>query len=494
MADNGGNHAANGAVENGGDHALAVAVAAANGGDPDLDHAVAAANGPVGNGGNHAANGAVENGGNPAPAPAAVEDGGNPAPGLAVAADGGEAVAPALRNIPQEALYHVLLRLPVAEVARCRTQCRLWRDVPSTQAFREDHHHFDHGRSMPLFFFHLDHQAVPLDDQVRVNLRAVDIRGRTSLPVMRFSHLDPALPIVDPRVFRIEGSCDGILLLSYGARLYACNPCTRRWARLPPLHHLGDIVGFYVGGLAFQREYRVLYHRGHQDAGCRYWVFSLHFPEQEGRDIGRPADSEAVRLVLAGGVSPSCEMPPVMVDDFLHWLPQVHQDNSYVLMFNTIDELFRWIPPPMVQEGDRVVQVEGDQLLEINGRLAMTLVASRSVEVWLLYRAYGVEFWIWTYKIGLPEAAIRDHHGYDEQDELSAAVFVVSEERTVLIQCTHALLQCDAIGTVLQTYQLAGNCTVLSGYMLRESLILHAFLPLRPSDATDGDPPFFQAP
>jgi hypothetical protein len=56
---------------------------------------------------------------------------------------------------------------------------------------------------------------------------------------------------------------------------------------------------------------------------------------------------------------------------------------------------------------------------------------------------------------------------------------------------TVPLLQCDTTGTLLQTYQLADNRTILSRYMLQESLILYTFLPLRPNV---GDPPFFQAP
>ncbi|KAL6634202.1 hypothetical protein ACP70R_026873 [Stipagrostis hirtigluma subsp. patula] len=534
MADCGGDHAA-GTAAGGGDPDIAVGVAAANGavengGDAALAPAAAAANGAAEIGGNppaaalavEEAHGPAEDGGNPAAAaPAAeeahgpVDDGANPAPPLAVAAAGGEAV-----GIPEEALHIVLLRMPAAEIARCRTICRLWRDLPNTKDFLGHHVMRDHVRSMPLVFYRPDHQAAPPGNQavpvdgrvVRVNLRAVDIRGRAVLPVMRFSHLDPALPVGDPRVFRIEGSCDGVLLLSYDARLYACNPCTRRWARLPPLHRLGDIVGFYVVlfvddglGLGAEMEYRVLYHSG-QDADRSYWIFPFFFPElpQEGRDIGRPADLEAVRLVLARGISPSRETPPVKAGRCLHWLPQPYQkvqNNSYVLVFNTDSEhgRFHWIPPPVVEEDGRVLQVKGDQLLEIDGRVAMTLVSPRLVQVWVLHDGPNNmgEFWVWTYRIDLPVAAIRDYRGYDvhgPQETLTAAVFVVSEGRNVLIQCTHALLQCDARGNVLQTYQLAGHCILLSGYLLQDSLVQPPVLQLRQGDAHNGDPPFFQAP
>ncbi|KAF0934090.1 hypothetical protein E2562_022762 [Oryza meyeriana var. granulata] len=322
---------------------------------------------------------------------------------------------------------------------------------------------------MPLFFYRLDHQVAQLDnpDLVRVHLRSVDIAARESRPVIRFVHADPALPIVDPRVFTIEGSCDGILLLSYHTRLYACNPCTRRWGRLPPLHVDNDIIGFYGHGPFNKREYRVLYHPKIQEPDRRYWIFSLSFLDQPVRYIGRPTNLEAIDLVLAHGIVPSYWMPPTTIEHRVHWRPQVAQDNSNVLMFDTIAEAFRWIPPPRQLEGTRWVEVEGDQLLEINGMLAMTLISQTLVDVWVL-----------------------------QEGEIfgGSTVLVVSQERDVLAQCPHIILQTDNGGNVLKFYTLAGHLTVLSRYTLQESLLMHAFLPMQQGDAIDGDPPFLQGP
>lgn len=76
--------------------------------------------------------------------------------------------------------------------------------------------------------------------------------------------------------------------------------------------------------------------------------------------------------------------------------------------------------------------------------------------------------------------------GYDDEGFVSAAVFAVSQERNVLAQCPAMMLQCDTEGNVLRFYSLR--------YMLQESLLTHAFLPMRQEDAIDGDPPFFQGP
>ncbi|GJN21270.1 hypothetical protein PR202_gb08733 [Eleusine coracana subsp. coracana] len=142
------------------------------------------------------------------------------------------------------------------------------------------------------------------------------------------------------------------------------------------------------------------------------------------------------------------------------------------------------------------MQVEREQLLEINGRLAMIAGASTVVSVWVLQDYIG-QAWAYEYQIQLPVAAIQASLGYVATPGPYAAyalVFAVSQDRNVLVQCTHALLQCDANGTLLQTYQLPANRTILSRYMLQESLLQHDFLPLRDTDAHDGDPPFFQAP
>ncbi|BAF08987.1 uncharacterized protein [Oryza sativa Japonica Group] len=391
-----------------------------------------------------------------------------------------------LRRVEVDALHQVLLRMPAAEVARCSGVCRRLRDLIATDSFRRGHQRHRSRHPMPLFFYRLDHWAFP--DRVRVHLRAVDVAARETHPVICFSHADADLRSADPRVFTIEGSCDGILLLSYHTRLYACNPSTRRWRRLPPLHDDHVIVGFYGHGAIDEREYRVLYHTARP--GCRYWVFSLSFfPDQPPRDIGRPADLEAVRAVLAEGISPSYEMPPVAIAHRLHWRAQAASLN--VLVFDTVAESFGWIPPPNQQEGNQMIPVEGDQLLEINGRLAMTLVSQTTVDVWVLQEG---EAWEHHYQISLPVDLLNVFGGYDDEGFVSAAVFAVSQERNVLAQCPAMMLQCDTEGNVLMFYSLAGHLTVLSRYMLQESLLAHAFLPMRQEDAIDGDPPFFQGP
>uniref|UniRef100_A0ACD5XEC1 Uncharacterized protein n=1 Tax=Avena sativa TaxID=4498 RepID=A0ACD5XEC1_AVESA len=429
-----------GGLEDGGDHALA------NGGGHGLaDHAPA-------NGGDQAA--AMEAGG-------AVGNGGLQ---VMVAPDG---VVPAQPD--PDALYQVFLCLPAQEIARCRRVCRLWRDMTSTEAFRREHHRHRYRTPMPLFFFQ---GPGPFD------LRAVDIRDRVSRPVIRYSS--------HHEVLRIHGSCAGILLVSSGDRLYACNPCTRRWVHLPPLHDVFCIIGFYASGVFGNFECKILY-RDRLEPDCEYGIYELG-PAAALRNIGRPgpAGADDLDLVLANGIAPSYMFPPVFVGNFLHWLPRATRDNVNrdVLMFHTGAESFVFIPPPGT--------VLGDQLFEIDQHLAMAVLGSPS-RVDVCVRSNITELWSRRYSIRLPMYEINLNDGYHFTGRLTAGVFAVAHDRNTLVQCPGILLQSDALGAVLQRYQLADYQTFLYRHAIQESLLLHPdILPMQDTDAVDDDPPFFR--
>jgi hypothetical protein len=272
--------------------------------------------------------------------------------------NGPDNVAAAHASMGNAALYLAFLCLPAQEIARCRRVCRLWRDITSTEVFRRHHHDHRYRTPMPLFYF--------LDPTLaRLNLRAVDMRDRVSRPVIRY-----ARPFNE--VLRIHGSCAGILLLSSGRRLFALNPSTRRWGRLPPLHVYHDIIGFYM---TTRGDFRVLCHdHDLSKLGCAYSVVTLGTAAPPPRCIGRPCPDE-LDPVLARGIAPSYRIPPVFFRGYLHWLPQAAQGNSDVLMFNIFTETFSSIPPPSFQEGGEDIPVAGRQLFEIDDHLAMTVIS-----------------------------------------------------------------------------------------------------------------------
>ncbi|KAM0889534.1 hypothetical protein ACQ4PT_027658 [Festuca glaucescens] len=343
----------------------------------------------------------------------------------------GMGIAMANASMGNPALYLALLCFPTREIARCRRVCRLWRDITSTVTFRR-HHHDHHFRTlMPLFFF-LDPKLVC------INLRAVDICNRESRPVIRFTRRRS-----NHGLFRVHGSCASILLLSYGPRLYACNPCTRRWARLLPLHLHHDIIGFYVThahGPGGDFEFKVLYH-DRMGIGCVYWIFTLGAASALARRcFFRPCSIE-LDPWLALGIAPSHKIPPVFSRGFLHWPPKAAQHNDNVIMFDVVAEAFSFVFPPRLQLGR--------QLFEIDECLAMTVISfdPKRVHVWVLGDDI-TGLWNRRYSIVVPVDEIKANNSCHH----NGSVFAVAQGRNALVQCPRVLLQCDDQGAVLKRY------------------------------------------
>uniref|UniRef100_A0ACD6A850 Uncharacterized protein n=1 Tax=Avena sativa TaxID=4498 RepID=A0ACD6A850_AVESA len=406
-------------------------------------------------------NGAPANGGGQA---AAMEEAGGAVGngGLQVmVAPNGVVPAQAVAPANPEALYQFFLRLPAQEIARCRRVCSLWRDLTSTENFRRTHQGHRHRTPMPLIFcFH---------DPARscIHLRAVDMRVSVSRPLMRFPlHHEP---------WRIHVSCSGILLLSSADRLYACNPCTRRWARLPPLHVANHIIGFYQTGIYGHEGFgfEVLFHN-RQEADCEYGIFELGAQDEEPqpRYIGRPGpedeDDVLLDLVLANGIAPSHTIPPVYVIDFLCWLPHDTQGNNDILMFDTVAESFSLIPPP-------IFQVDGEgQLFAMGNHLAMAVISLARVDVWVR----NSMAMLWVHHYGIPLQVGVDVINLNHQNGVGG-VFVVARDRSHSVQPPRIMF--------------ADHETFLSGHTIQESLLLHPdILPMQDTDAVDGDQLFFQ--
>jgi hypothetical protein len=348
------------------------------------------------------------------------------------------------------ALYLAFLCLPAQEIARCRRVCRFWRYITGTEAFRRDHHRHHCRRPMPLLVFRSPGLA-------RCSIHAADTRDRVTRPLIRFP--------LDRGAMLIHSSFAGIVLLSFGKRLYACNPCTRRWARLPPLHLHHHIIGFYGTAVGFH----VLYH-DHQEPDCMYWTFKLE-AKPAARLIGRPGNRDLVRAVLANGIAPSYAIPPVCYHVYLCWPPRAARGTSNILMFDTVAESFSLIPPPTVLVGgeDIPVRVNSQQLFEMHQHLAMARTfQATGVDVWVRSNITGL--WSHLYRIPLPVDVLP-----------TTVVFAVARERNRLLQSPHVMLSEPDHGIFLH------------GYTIQESLLLHpSILPLQDTDAVVGDPPFFR--
>ncbi|KQK03208.1 hypothetical protein BRADI_2g06306v3 [Brachypodium distachyon] len=305
-------------------------------------------------------------------------------------------------------IYEILLRVPAVYIHRsCRNVCQAWRALLGEGPFIAA---YGRRRSpMPLYFYHESgvlydgYHGEPDDLLYSDDLHAVDLAARHNHRVLGFAdtavdfwHSD--LDDDEPVAFRIRGSCDGILFLTdlQLGRLYACNPCTRHWARLPEC----PFVAFYAHGPAGDgREYRVLQaHPWEGEGGHPSTIYSIRVlgaPEEQAvRLIGHPtspamsAESAlAIDDVLSRGIGAHLQGPPVMLHGTLHWLPTYNASDRHgykLLTFNTVAEDFRWVSsPPALTDPDAIVDTDevygiiAFQLLEIDGKLAMAIMDVR---------------------------------------------------------------------------------------------------------------------
>ncbi|KAL5198747.1 hypothetical protein ABZP36_002259 [Zizania latifolia] len=453
--------------------------------------------------------------------------------------ENGEELAPAT-SVPYMCLdmvYEIFLRLPAADVHRCRFVCSQWHALAHLVVT-----HRQRRSPMPMFFYRRNFFLGPLGPEEnpsidRFDLQAVNLVARESRRVLgfvdvihpeevEFDELDP-YALVDPQqvMFRIEGSCDGILVLSSPDALYACNPFTRHWALLPSVHH-GDILmcdppapqgngilAFYARGPPGEgREYRLLYQTAvgpppppPPPPVHTYWLYLLG-AGAEGQHIGLPMSpvmQPELGAVLLGGLPVAFVRPPILFQGSLHWPPIFLQpiQNYKIVVFDTVMEEFSWINPPSLADAENGVilnwaEINLFQLLNIKGELALAMINTdewpegpdAEIEVWLL-TDYGSETWELRYRIGpMPPTVINDHD-YDEVRD--PPLYLVSRAGAgldLLVMCPYTLLQYDAHWAQRQCYGRPNNWIVGTGYQLEENFVLHPFLA---GQGNNENPPFF---
>ncbi|CAN6162613.1 unnamed protein product [Urochloa humidicola] len=370
--------------------------------------------------------------------------------------------------VPEELIGDNLLRLPAAAVLRFRAVCKQWRALVDDPCFSIAHHR--RRPAMPLHCLRRDDPPTTtiIPRHFRVRLDAIDLRcaGATQ-PVIHFT-----APARDEGDFQVYGSCDGVLLVSYKGSDYLCNPARRRWARVPALTSAA-IVGFYAHRPS--GDFHVLHRSGRCTTGIDdYRILTLSRPATFRRISGGPHSDE---LLAAIRLRPASEAPPAIVSGNLHWLP-AGASTDLILVFDTVSETFRLMQRPHGQ-----AQV----LLELDGKLTMTITHLATAELWVLQDYERPDSWACKLRIPLPPAPA-------DTDIIPGAVAIVSPEGDVMVQCTNSLLQCDAMGRVRMRHQPEHHRIIAVPHMFRESLVPHGHVDGREIITGYGGiryPPFF---
>jgi hypothetical protein len=379
--------------------------------------------------------------------------------------------------IPDELVRNILLRLPSRSVLRFRAVCKAWLHLTSCPEFALDHHH--RQRELPLVSFHRDEGGGAVD-AADCCVEALDLSADEFRSVTRFTD---ARERCDR--FRVLGSCDGLLLLTFEHRVYVCNPTTLQWTRLPMPLPASKFAGFYRHEPT--GEYRALFYRGRwpwpgawieedwPGGGVDYYI--LVADSRKGRGFGLPSEKDVYKFKQKPG------WPPALVRGSLYW-PPLEKDIYLIVAFNTVTEVFDWILPPPVPR-------EHMSLLEVDGKVALFSCAkdATTVELWLLQDNTGMK-WVCKHRIGLPVMNVITFQ-FDEPWR----VFFMSEEGVVLVTQQQKLLHYDLNGNLKESFRCGGRNLRITPYTLKESLVRHAFFEMQGNvgDA-EGElpPPFFR--
>lgn len=153
-------------------------------------------------------------------------------------------VAPPLSELPQELMVEIFVRLPPKSFIRCGGVCRAWHVVVSDRAVQLLHH----LRQPQYHAITFVRQAGFLDLGVAdFCLETLHVQADKIRSIVRF--VDTLTLEADDEMgipFVLHGSLQGVLLISHYEDLFLCNPTTRRWARLHPIHTDSTMVGLYL--------------------------------------------------------------------------------------------------------------------------------------------------------------------------------------------------------------------------------------------------------
>ncbi|RLN15687.1 F-box domain containing protein, expressed [Panicum miliaceum] len=373
-------------------------------------------------------------------------------------------LGPLVDFLPDKIVRSILARVPARSVRRFRAVSRSWRRLLTfDRGFLVEHHR--QQRLEPMVAF-IDYTYAPgdmVDSQFGV--QAFDFRtGEIREAVTRGSAVAQDRHVFDDsKVFKLHGSCNGLLLYHFHRVFYVCNPATGQRACLPPLQS-DEVAALYCydNGAPLE-EYRVMYHRGQGPDKC-YYIISLRTLDRREkiRAIGRPSFSTSASLdaALVKGPSPAWARPPLQLKDSLHWPPQESQEHR-ILVFDTVTEVFsRMSTPVVMQEEDTVV------LLEMQGKLAMSTCRRGALVVELfILEDYHDEIWVCAHRIQLPVELTRD---FDYQEGLA---FIGSEDGDVLVSTPQSVLHYNRNGRRVKDFVPKGFPHYVTTHLLKESLV-----------------------
>jgi hypothetical protein len=165
--------------------------------------------------------------------------------------------------LPDELLWDIFLQLPGADIQRCLSVCKQFRNLMSQECFQ--HQHAQIWAPRILIYHKPDIELEPevfIYDEVPHVIEGFNVTTREVSPLLQLTCFP--YPSDDPMGIQIQGSCDGMILLSLEEELCVWNPWTGWWGHLAPIHLENVIVAFYAQSQSPQesaKEYVILFVR-----------------------------------------------------------------------------------------------------------------------------------------------------------------------------------------------------------------------------------------
>ncbi|XP_037410433.1 uncharacterized protein LOC119273348 [Triticum dicoccoides] len=375
-----------------------------------------------------------------------------------------------LPGLPDEiVVWEILVCLDPKSILRSRAVRRDWRCAITNRRFLLSHH--ARQPALPILF----------SDGYR-NILTFDHRADAASQLHTVARLALSQP------FKLEASCDGLLILSKppemaGSRalLTVCNPVTRQHASLRRTLKDFNILGMYPHRPT--GKYRLLLQgRSFMDSST----------DRTGWYVLELGSDEAPRYIGCSKTKLQSAIfhAPVRVRDSLHWHPVCYApvygeteffqlERKLVIVFDTIAESFRQIRATLAPTNYSCI-FEMDDMLGIYS----CNKAKKIVDIWVLQN-YESEIWDLKYRVQLPTAEIWGKFEGIDGDSYWY-VTVVSGDGVVLLLVSfgNRLFFVDTGGELVASFRDLH----VGEHRLKQTLVPHDFFMTLEGYAVDASP------
>ncbi|KAF7098475.1 hypothetical protein CFC21_100214 [Triticum aestivum] len=397
-----------------------------------------------------------------------------------------------LGDLPKELIDSILVLLPSKDAGRCRAVSKSWRSITSRSEFMLEHHR--RQPSLPI----INGQGWP-------SSFVLFRQAGTSSSNQKLWPFNPGTRFDSDSC--LQGTCDGLIIVNWGSRLYVCNPVIRKHILLPQPQAgqaYNRVSGFYQHHLT--GEHRVLLVSTPCQGKSNLYVITVGSMEPRHVTVKMPVVLSSyvehrflVRL-LPGSYCP----PPVQHRGSLHWCPpcgagDIPRGIGDIIVFDTEAESFRWMHTPAQPYSDKKLFEMKGELAFWGGRYSSSNIGLTVIDVWVM-QDYKVGIWGFQYRIDLStlEASRQlylSSYKKKKKTPLRQALqwfndVVLLNEHELLIRFnSEHVVRCDTDGKFLGMVNIGKSQyrMMLTQYYLSESII-----PIPSNDMQEDDevPPF----